>query len=348
SFRRALQTGGEAAAEAHFYLAGLYNKQEKYRKAWQELELYLKESKNIKDPPQIKAMIAKLKEKETTKPAQSRTTTEPPVSPVSPPQSAGPVAGAADNSESTSTLSSSPSEPAASPPGGKNKAPEPVPPLSPELVTLLGQSQESGGVMHRRLLDYTYQLKKTRRVLNEHGKSAHVEEQVYEAYPVRGEHVLILLSRDGIPSRSLADDRKRAMKQLEEAERQRTNGQSAGNQTGGETDDYVSAGVSGTHGGKSGYVSINISAFLRSCEFFSPRVETIASRPTIVLNFRPRAGVKLAGNHFYIRRLVGIIWIDQDDKIITRLEGWPDSEAAFDLVQSTAPRDEAALIYQQR
>jgi hypothetical protein len=41
------------------------------------------------------------------------------------------------------------------------------------------------------------------------------------------------------------------------------------------------------------------------------------------------------------------VWIDQTDKIVTRLEGWPASEEAFDLIQSTAPQNDAALVYRQ-
>src|SRR5262249_37148258 len=54
AFKKALQLGGAEAAEAHFYLAGLYNKQAKYRQARQELELLLKQSKTLKDPAQIR------------------------------------------------------------------------------------------------------------------------------------------------------------------------------------------------------------------------------------------------------------------------------------------------------
>lgn len=67
AFRKALQLGGAQAAEGHFYLAALLNKQERYREAWRELELYLKESKDIRDPDQIKTMIEKLKAKEKAK-----------------------------------------------------------------------------------------------------------------------------------------------------------------------------------------------------------------------------------------------------------------------------------------
>lgn len=67
SFKKALRLGGAAAAEAHFYLAGIYNKQERYRESWQELELYLKEAKDIKDRNVVKGMIEKMKEKEKSK-----------------------------------------------------------------------------------------------------------------------------------------------------------------------------------------------------------------------------------------------------------------------------------------
>ena len=67
ALKKAYQLGGEHAADAHLYLAGLYNKQERYDQAVRELELYLKESKNLKDTTQIKAMIDKLKAKNKTK-----------------------------------------------------------------------------------------------------------------------------------------------------------------------------------------------------------------------------------------------------------------------------------------
>jgi hypothetical protein len=219
-----------------------------------------------------------------------------------------------------------------------------VPPLPPELAELLKESETAGEAMFKQLLDYTYQLKKTRRVLDEQGKPVSTQEQVFEAYPVQGEHVLIRLSTDGIPSRTVADDRKRAAKSLEEAEAQRAN------QRASETElpnfnAYVSAGVSGIHNGKVGYVSVNVAALLRYCEFFAPRITTIADRPMVAFSFRPRFGASVPLNYAYLTKLVGTLWIDQQDKIVARLEGWPDS--AFDLIASTAPGNEAALVYQQ-
>lgn len=339
AFKKALQLGGQAAAEAHYYLTGLYNKLERYHDAWQELEMFLKDAKNLKDPNQIKAMIANLKEKEKAQSAQAAAVT-------------GPAAGT-DNVQ-PSPPGAAPSEEAA--PAAKGASIEetklaaatltPVPPLAPEYVELLRQTDANGGVLHKNLLNYTYQLKKIHRVLNERGNSVYLQEQVFEAYPIRGEHVLITLSRNGIPSRTVSDERKQAAKQLEEAEKLRASGKEDPN-SGDEAGGYVSAGVIGVYAGKTGYVSINISTILRSCEFFSPRTEKIGDREMVVLNYRHRAGTKLSPNHSYIAGLVGTVWIDSADKVLARLEGWPVSAAAFDLVQSAAPRDEAALIYQQ-
>lgn len=336
AFKKALQLGGESAAEAHYYLTGLYNKQERYREAWQELEHYLKEAKNVKDPNQIKAMIANLKEKEKSLNAHPVT-------------SSGPAA-----------VENTPSAPAATQSEPDLVAPRtivdeakpaaslaPLPPLPAEYAELIHQTDANGSTLHKNLLDYTYQLKKIHRVLNASGNSIYTEEQVFEAYPIRGEHVLITLSRNGVQSRTISDERKHAAKQLEEAEKLRLSGKPVTPETEEQAGSYVSAGVTGVYAGKTGYVSINILTFLRSCDFFSPRVEKLGDREMVVMNYRYRPGVKLTPNQRYIANLVGTVWIDQADKVLTRLEGWPASAAAFDLVQSTAPRDEAALIYQQ-
>lgn len=66
AFKRAYLLGKSDVAEVHFYLAGIYNKQQRYADAVRELELFLKESKDIKDRDQIKGLIVKLKEKSKT------------------------------------------------------------------------------------------------------------------------------------------------------------------------------------------------------------------------------------------------------------------------------------------
>jgi tetratricopeptide (TPR) repeat protein len=67
AFKKAYQLGKANAADAHLYLAGLYDKRKQYGNAWRELELYLKEAKGLKDTTQLREMIAKLKAKEKAK-----------------------------------------------------------------------------------------------------------------------------------------------------------------------------------------------------------------------------------------------------------------------------------------
>src|ERR1700687_5189836 len=67
AFKRAYQLGKASAADAHLYLAGIYDRRERFGDAWRELELYLKEAKGLKDTTQVREMIARLKAKEKTK-----------------------------------------------------------------------------------------------------------------------------------------------------------------------------------------------------------------------------------------------------------------------------------------
>lgn len=42
---------------------------------------------------------------------------------------------------------------------------------------------------------------------------------------------------------------------------------------------------------------------------------------SIVLDFRPRAGVKLDQDKDWMGRLTGTVWIDRADKTLVRIEG---------------------------
>jgi len=66
ALKKAIEIGGEQAAEVHFYLAAIYNKQNKYPEAIKELEIYLKQGKDV-DRAKIKAAIDSLKAKEKAK-----------------------------------------------------------------------------------------------------------------------------------------------------------------------------------------------------------------------------------------------------------------------------------------
>jgi tetratricopeptide (TPR) repeat protein len=67
ALKKAYEQGGADASDAHLYLAGIYNKREKFGDAWRELEQYLKEAKGLKNKTQIKEMIARLKAKDKSR-----------------------------------------------------------------------------------------------------------------------------------------------------------------------------------------------------------------------------------------------------------------------------------------
>jgi tetratricopeptide (TPR) repeat protein len=67
ALKKAYQLGGAQAAESHWYLAGIFNKQQRYGEAWRQLEIYLKEARDIKDKAKINDLIASLKAKEKAK-----------------------------------------------------------------------------------------------------------------------------------------------------------------------------------------------------------------------------------------------------------------------------------------
>ncbi len=64
ALKKAYELGKANAADAHLYLAAIYDKKERYGEAWRELELYLKEAKGLKDTSQIREMIEKLRAKD--------------------------------------------------------------------------------------------------------------------------------------------------------------------------------------------------------------------------------------------------------------------------------------------
>ena len=63
ALQKALQLTGGTLAEAHFYLAEIYEQQANYRLARAELEQYLKTGKAIKNQAEIKRKIEELKDK---------------------------------------------------------------------------------------------------------------------------------------------------------------------------------------------------------------------------------------------------------------------------------------------
>lgn len=174
--------------------------------------------------------------------------------------------------------------------------------------------------MHQRLPEYTYMQK---RVIREPAGRGRITEKVrlYEAYPMRMQnrhrHVIILVSKDGVPLSKERTDKERAaaVRRMEQVEREE-----AGAEDGGGDGRHVSVGIGISPDGEG--VIFGISQFLRQCEFSMPRRVQMADREAIVLAFRPRPDVAFAAREKYITQLVGEVWIDAADRVVARLEAW--------------------------
>jgi hypothetical protein len=91
---------------------------------------------------------------------------------------------------------------------------------------------------------------------------------------------------------------------------------------------YPRTGVNRTtFGFQRGGAALDIHTFLRACEFKFVRRERLEGREALVLAFRPHPGAELGDDEKYVAGLSGMVWIDADDRIVTRLVGWPSAGA---------------------
>jgi hypothetical protein len=79
--------------------------------------------------------------------------------------------------------------------------------------------------------------------------------------------------------------------------------------------------------GKSGSASLGIHTFLKMCEMTFARREQHEGRETLIFTFTPRPGAQFTDDEKYIAQLTGEIWIDAQDRIVTRLFGRPTLSA---------------------
>ena len=87
---------------------------------------------------------------------------------------------------------------------------------------------------------------------------------------------------------------------------------------------------------------MGISDFLCFGSFSSPRLERKDGRETVILLFRPRAGLTPpAREKNPFAKLRGTIWIDLKDKVVTHVEAWlidTPEPAGSEKVPSGAPQ----------
>ena len=189
----------------------------------------------------------------------------------------------------------------------------------PALLRELSKNQDADD---KRINDYTFTQKLTERELNDRGELKKEKVSVYEVYPVADYGwVRKLVSENGVPlpPERTAKEEKRVGEELEKAEREAPKNREKREQKRAER--KAKRKAKGEGGGEGGDDDVNISTFLRACEFVSPRRERFRDRDVIVFDFRPRAGFRPSNTgESIVSKLSGVIWVDPAERQVTRLE----------------------------
>ena len=181
-----------------------------------------------------------------------------------------------------------------------------------DIAELLREVARNQDETEKRVSEYSFKQTETDREINSKGELKKQTVKVYEVYPLPNrEPVQKLISENGVPlspERAAKED-KRVQEEFLKAEREQGK------------DAQAAARRRAEREKKEGDEDPEISAFLRACDFVSPRRERFEDRETIVFDFRPRAGFKPnTRQESLIAKLVGVVWIDPIDKQVIRLE----------------------------
>ena len=179
------------------------------------------------------------------------------------------------------------------------------------LLREVGQNQDE---TENRVAEFAFKQTEIDREINSKGQLKKETVKVYEVYPLPNRQAVEkLISENGVqlsPERAAKEDR-RVQEEFAKAEREKDKDEKKAAQRRAEREKAKAEGKEATE----------ISAFLRACEFVSPRRELLAGRETIVFDFRPRDGFKPKNTEeSLIAKLIGVVWIDPVDKQVIRLE----------------------------
>jgi len=194
----------------------------------------------------------------------------------------------------------------------------------PALLRDLSKNQDEDD---KRINDYTFTQKVTERELDDKGQVKKEKVSVYEVFPfVDYGWVEKLVSENGVPlsPERAAKEEKRVAEELEKAEREAPKNRQKREQKRAErrAKRRAKSGDKSKSGGEEeDDDDVEISTFLRACEFFSPRRERFRERDVIVFDFKPRAGFKPSSTgETIVSKLSGVIWIDPVERQVMRLE----------------------------
>ncbi|HLN98315.1 MAG TPA: hypothetical protein VK208_07620 [Pyrinomonadaceae bacterium] len=186
-----------------------------------------------------------------------------------------------------------------------------------ELLRDVSRNQDQ---LEQRFNEYSFVQKQTDREINSKGEVKKETVKVFEVFPIANrEPVMKLISENGVPlsGERAEKEQKRVEEEFARAERDKDKNQQKAQKRRAERRKKQNTRA----GDDQESDDVDISSFLRVCEFVSSRRERFRDREAVVFDFRPRAGFK-PGNRQedLISKLVGVAWIDPIDKQVMRLE----------------------------
>jgi hypothetical protein len=197
----------------------------------------------------------------------------------------------------------------------------------PALLRDLAKNQDD---VDKRINDYTFTQKVTEREVDDKGRLKKEKVTVYEVYPMADYGwVQKLVGENGAPltPERAAKEEKRVAEELEKAEREAPKNKEKRERQRAERKTKrrakaQKAAKSGEEVTDEDDDDVEISTFLRACEFVSPRRERFRERDVIVFDFRPRPGFKPKNTgESIVSKLSGVIWVDPQERQVMRLEG---------------------------
>src|ERR1043166_7453987 len=206
------------------------------------------------------------------------------------------------------------------------------------------------------LPDYSYTMNSASRDINKKGQVKEVS-TTYEVFiptlksGTRGEGVLLVTSRNGVPvpPAELEKARTKAGQNLEKAEEKNARETAEAPQSNPNVKGMLPLGMytnysttSHSSFGEKDRASLAIHTFLNSCNLTFARREQRDGRESLVFTFAPRPDAVFKDDEKYVAHLTGEIWIDAEDRIVTRLAGWPSLNANVARANQPQPSGERA------
>lgn len=188
-----------------------------------------------------------------------------------------------------------------------------------DVVDLWRQINMNQNEVEKRVSEYSFLQKETDREINGKGEIKKETVKVSEVFPIANrDPIEKLISENGVAlsAERAAKEEKRVQEEFLKAEREHDKNEKKAQERRAERRRKSAGKGNGEENDE-----VEISEFLKVCEFVSPRRERFRDRDAVVFDFRARPGFRPSNRkEDLISKLVGVVWVDPADKQVMRLE----------------------------